>query len=452
MEKLKMIKKNNTLHWKEKSGFGFGMMGAMIPGSLKSSFIMIFYTDVFGITAAIAGTLIFLATIWDAISDVLMGVLVDNTNTRWGKCRPYLFIGGILSAILLTLAFYTPNLGQTAKIVYAYATYIGLGMAFTILVIPVKSLMSRMTDDASQRNQLGIIYVMSTSVVAVGATSCFYPLVKLFGEGSDQQGFFYAAAVFGILTMVFMALSSILVKEKVAIDVVNKVSLKQGIISYFQNKHIMVLSLATLIGGFASALIMLALPYYCTYYLGNKGIIGLVYATAYGGMFLVQPFLPAIAKKTGRRPLILIGYIFLMIGGTIKVFAGTHLVTNFIAFGIIGMGSGIANLLIVAFADCIDYSEWKFGFRSEGIIYASYSLIHKLGVALSSVVIGSILTIIHYVPNLEIQSDLTLRGLKFMTSELVIFLGIVNFIALWFYKLDAIHPQIVKELHERRGE
>lgn len=138
----------------EKFSYGLGCFGQNLVYGLMSSYLMIFYTDNFGLAAATVGTLFLLARIWDAVIDPIIGVLVDRVNTKWGKFRPFILFGGILAGLLTILCFFNPNIGSTGKIIYAYLTYIIWGTAYGVMDVPYWSMAPTMTLDPDERTSI----------------------------------------------------------------------------------------------------------------------------------------------------------------------------------------------------------------------------------------------------------------------------------------------------------
>ncbi len=168
--------KNNI--WLKRIGYGMGDFGCNLVFGTMASYLMFFYTDVFGIEAAVVGTMLLSTRLLDAFTDVLMGLVVDRTNTRWGQGRPYFIIGALPFAIFTALTFYVPDFGAVGKIVWAYITYIMLSLAYTVVNIPLNTIVPRLTSDIHERNVLvssRMVCALLGTAVVMGITS---PLIE----------------------------------------------------------------------------------------------------------------------------------------------------------------------------------------------------------------------------------------------------------------------------------
>lgn len=172
---------------KEKIGYGFGDMASSMFWKLFGSYLMIFYTDVFGLPAAVVGTMFFITRIWDSITDPIVGVIADRTNTRWEKFRPYLLWLVIPFAVIGVFTFFTPGLGYTGKIVYAYITYSLMMLVYSGINVPYASLLGVMSPDPKERNTLSAYRMSFAYIGSFLALLLFMPMVNMFSEGSKEM-------------------------------------------------------------------------------------------------------------------------------------------------------------------------------------------------------------------------------------------------------------------------
>ena len=173
---------------KEKIGYGFGDLASVLYWQTISAYLLYFYTDVFGISAAAAGTMILVSRLWDGVNDPMMGVIADRTETRWGKFRPYLVWLAIPLAVVGVLAFSTPDLSPTGKLVYAYITFILLMMTYTAINIPYSSLLGVITPDPIERTSVSsykyVFAYISSTIVSAAAL----PMAASLGGGDEALG------------------------------------------------------------------------------------------------------------------------------------------------------------------------------------------------------------------------------------------------------------------------
>lgn len=175
--------------WKKRIGYGVGDLGCNLVFSTMASYLLFFYTDVFGITAAVAGTLMLVTKIIDAFADIGMGVLVDRTHTKWGQGRPYFLIGAIPFALFTIVTFIVPDFNMMGKIIWAYATYCLLNIIYTVVNIPLNTIVPRLTSDNHERNWLVSTRMICALIGTALVMSITTPLVKFFGHGDPQKDF-----------------------------------------------------------------------------------------------------------------------------------------------------------------------------------------------------------------------------------------------------------------------
>ena len=189
--------------WVKRVGYGCGDFGCNLVFGTMASYLMYFYTDVFGIGAAIVGAMLLWTRLLDAFIDALMGIIVDRTHTRWGQGRPYFVIGAPFFAIFTAMTFYVPDMGEMGKIIYAYVTYILLCCAYTVVNIPLNTIVPRLSSDTQERNKLvatRMVFALLGTAIVMSVTT---PMVEFFGDGSSNsaKGFLITMSIYGVLAM-----------------------------------------------------------------------------------------------------------------------------------------------------------------------------------------------------------------------------------------------------------
>jgi Na+/melibiose symporter-like transporter len=179
-----MISKTGV--WPQRIGYGIADFSCNLIWQTITLYLMFFYTDVVGIAAAQVGILFLLTRVIDGIADVAMGVVIDKTNTKWGKSRPYFLIGAIPFGLLAILAFYVPDIGPVGKLVYAYFTYLGLSLAYTMVNIPLASILPSLTSNGQERTMLATVRIIFASIGATAVSALTLPMVRTLGNGSQQ--------------------------------------------------------------------------------------------------------------------------------------------------------------------------------------------------------------------------------------------------------------------------
>ncbi|MGJ9383566.1 glycoside-pentoside-hexuronide (GPH):cation symporter [Salipaludibacillus sp. CF4.18] len=431
--------KNDKLGLKEKMSYGMGDAANNLTFSMVTTYLLVFYTDVFGISAAAVGTLFLVARVWDAFTDPMMGTVVDRygRNNPNGRFRPYMKWGGIPLVVIAVFLFSTPDLTYEGKLVYAYVTYILFGMAYTAINIPYGSLASVMTRDPVDRSSLASFRGLGSMIGVFVVGVLVIPMVALFP--SQQIGFPFVMGIIGVFALVAYYLTFRNTKERikpVASARPEKMNIKM-LTRTLKNGPFLALS-------FMSFFVLLAMLinqsvglYFFTYYLENEMLFPIYNMLNIPSTILLVIFIPKLTKKFGKKKLTLFGFLLgaAAFGALFMMPPTPVTVLLFLWIGMLGIM--IPNILVWAFiSDVIDYGEWKTGFRQEGTTYSLYSFMRKLSQAVAGWAAGMGLTLIGYVPNVA-QTPETLTGLMVMMVLLPAIACLICFIIFKFgYLLD----------------
>lgn len=204
MDRLLILRRTNSMiKFKEKIGYGFGDMASSMFWKLFGSYLMIFYTDVFGLSATVVGTMFLVTRIWDSAFDPIVGVIADRTHSRWGKFRPYLLYLAVPFAIIGVLTFMTPDLEDTGKVIYAYFTYSLMMMVYSAINVPYASLLGVISSDPKERNILSTYRMTFAYIGSFIALLLFMPMVNYFSEGYNaQRGWTMSVVVIALICAV----------------------------------------------------------------------------------------------------------------------------------------------------------------------------------------------------------------------------------------------------------
>ncbi len=398
---VKIQNSNTKLGYWTKFSYGLGDFASNISWGLVSSYLLYFYTDVYGLSAGIIGILMLTARVWDAINDPLMGLIAERTNTRWGRFRPYILWGSILLCVFNVLTFTVPNLQGNAKVIYAFVTYIMLGTIYTVVNLPYGALATVMTRDADERvslNSFRGFFSLISSVVTGGA---MIPLVKALGHGSDARGFSSAALVLSAISLPIFFLVFFKCKEVVNPPKHEKPSVKESVEAVITNKPFL-LALTNLFFVFTGLFGRLGtVVYYYIYNMHRPDLIGPLMglfglSTALGAIivaFLVKRFEKTHVSIVGTviSGLGLIA-IFLTPATNVPVIVALTIISS------IPLGFGTPIIFAIV-GDCVDFHQLKTGKRADGAIYSVMSLITKISMTLIGFLSVSALDTIEYVAN-----------------------------------------------------
>lgn len=420
----------------EKIGYGFGDMASSMFWKLFGAYLMIFYTDVFGLSAAVVGTMFLITRIWDSAFDPIVGVVADRTHSRWGKFRPYLLWLAVPFGIIGVLTFVTPDWSPTGKLVYAYVTYSLMMMIYSAINVPYASLLGVMSPNPKERNTLSTYRMTFAYIGSFIALLLFMPLVNFFSGnskdlGDQQTGWTMAVVVIAILCIILFFGCFAWTKERVKPIKEAQNPLKEDLKDLFKNKPWWIL-----LGAGVAALVFNSIRDGATVYYFKYFVVEEDYATVsfFGMSFVLSGLYLAlgqaaniigviaaapVSNRIGKRNT----YMWAMIIATVLSvifywFDKEDLIWMFVFQALISICAGsIFPLLWSMYADCADYSELKTGNRATGLIFSSSSMSQKFGWAIGTAITGWLLGFFGFQAN-AIQSEEAISGIKMFLSFL----------------------------------
>jgi len=445
---------DKKLSVKEKIGYSLGDTASHFVWDMVGFWLLFFYTDVYGISAAAAGTIMLIARFWDMAIDPIIGVVSDRTETRWGKFRPYILFGAIPYAILAILTFTTPDFGETGKIIYAGATYILLMTAYAAINLPYSALGAVMTDDTYERAGLNTYRFIAGFTGQFVVTGLALTLAEFFGRGNKAQGFQYTVFMFAIISLLFFFITFKTTKERVKPPKEQKNSLKEDFRSLIHNKAWIILAIVGIVSFIMFAMQNAAIAYYFKYYLGKEENVQLFNVIGTVALIVALPLSKPLAKKFGNRNVFigssLISGVFFILIYTARV----QDIYAIYAFNIIAKMAyaPAVPLLWTMIADSADYGEWKTGRRATGLYFSAAVFAQKAGWGIGAAVAGWILAWSSFVPN-SIQNETAITGIKLLVSVIPGILYMSCAIFMIFYKIDKKTTDLMKsDLDSRRKQ
>lgn len=434
--------------WGKRIGYGIGDLGCNLVFSTMASYLMVFYTDVFGITAAAAGTMMLVTKFIDALTDTGMGLIVDRTHTKWGQGRPYFLFGAVPFAIFTFMTFFIPDFSSSGKLVWAYVSYCLLCTAYTVVNIPLNTIVPRLTSDIHERDILVSTRMICAMIGTAIVMSITTPLVKFFGQGNEAKGYLVTMTIYGIAAMLIFFVTFASTKEVVPTTAEGHTSLKEDFKGLTGQAWILFL-----LNLFYFSLYVVrstTVIYYFKYNLGRTewmSLVGLLGILSGLPMLLL---LPALEKRFSKKNLMFFS-VALYVAGDLLIYVGRNSAVCLLA-GLVITGLGIYGIFGITFAmqpDVIDYSEYKKNASVAGLIAAFQGFFVKGGMGLTSFVIGVFLKNGGYVAN-AVQTPKALSYIEICFIWIPIVLCVVIAVLTYFYKLDGLRDQMTEELDARR--
>lgn len=451
---------------KEKLCFGVGAIGKDAVCNLVAAFLMVYLTDTLYLAPAFVGTLFFAARIWDAINDPIMGMVVDNTHTRFGKFRIWLIVGTLLNSVAFVLLFYSFHLSGRALYIYVTVMYILYGMTYTIMDVPYWSWLPNLTNDPKEREKVSVIPRFFASLAGFTVSTAGLYIInyfnKLAGEesGLAEKGYTIFAVVIAIVFIITIGITVLNVKEEATIGAdAKKTSLKQAFRVIIKNDQLLAFIGLLLTFNLCIQVARSFAFYYFKEVCGNEYLYS-VFGFAFIAEMLGLICFPKIASKISREQVYSLACGFPIIGFTLLGAAGYVLPDNAILVILFSsmafFGSGLSlGVTTCCMADVIDYGEVKFGVRNESVTCSAQTFLMKAALAIAGGLTGIGLQAVGYDAKLDVQSAVTIQGIRVLMLVLPIIMAVISF---WIYqrcyklkgkKMQEITRKL-NEMHEQK--
>jgi glucuronide carrier protein len=432
-------------------GYSAGDAANNLAFSITSFFLLVYYTDVAGLSAAAVGTMFLVVRLWDAFADVFAGRVVDRTQTRWGKFRPFLLFGSLPLLLLSFLTFHVPDWSPSGKLLYAYVTYGLLGLAYSLVNIPYGSLATAMTQLPKERAKLAGARGVGAALVIMLLVLVISP--SLAGSSDDlQRTFTLVTGAFVVLGLALYLFTFFTAEETVARDVA-QVSFRQTVQALRHNRPLFRLCVSTLFyltGMFAFNTIG---AYYARDVLGSPSMFITLTLLGTAAIFVVAPVTPRIVAVFGKRTGYLAAATLSVVGG-LGIFLAPASVpaVAVVCWFVAGTGLALVNTLMWALeADTVEYGEWQSGVRTEGATYAIFSFTRKAGQALGGAAGAYALSLGGYVANAPEQTDTAITAIRAAAGLVPAGFALVAAAIMFGYPLtESRFAQVVREVRERR--
>lgn len=441
----------------ERFSYGCGDFGCNIIYTAMSAFLLFYYTDYAGVSAAAVGTIMLISRIFDGVSDIIMGYIVDHTKSRFGKARPWLLRMCIPFAISGVLLFSVPTSWTTAsKLVYIFITYnLTSTVIYTAINVPYSALNALMTQDAYERSVLSIFRNLLATAGTLIINTFTLRIVEAFGNNASAWTKTFVC--FGLLAVAAFLINFFGTKERVhaasASDTGKKddgVPLMTGIAALFKNKYWIMMTAMLALFFMMFSINGGATVYFAREVLGDANLVAPISSTLNIAQIISMFLIAFFVKKFGKRNVFSAGLILNIAGMLLLAYSGGNMALIITSSIIRGIGGATMWAMV---SDTIDYGEWKTGYRTEGLTNSACSFGYKIGNGLGSAMLGWILTAGHYIEStsdavvVQPQSAITAIQVCFVWIPIIVYA--VSFVMMMFYKLDKEFPSIIADLKAR---
>lgn len=409
----------------EKIAYGGGDLASNLILVLTSTFVTFFYTDALGLNAGIIGTIMLFSRVFDGVSDMLMGFVMDQVKSKRGKARCWLYWLAIPIALATVLVFLVPNIGDTGKYIFVIITYnLVTTFLYTMINIPYGALTSLMTRDQNQRTVINIFRMFMAQVGYLIINAFTLPLINAVGGSTEQKSWIIVSVMYGILAAALFFICYAKTEERVTIssEQEEKISFDESFKLIMKNNYWLLIVGVWVFTALSMGIGMSVGTYYAKYVLGNENLAGFLISIALIPTLVCMPFVAPLSQKYGKR-------------NVVK-----------------GVGSAaLTGTLFAMVADTIEYGQWKTGKRVEGMLYSSTTFGAKIGAGVGMAVSMGILGAAGYVGTAAVQTESAMSAI----TGLYLYAPIPFMIALpilyYFYKLDKIYPQVMEDLEKREN-
>ncbi len=436
--------------------YGMGNFAAQLSWTMVSTYLAVFYTDVVGLAPAAVSLLMLVAKVWDGINDPMMGAIMQKTNTKYGKFRPYIVVGALVLIVFTVLTFSVPGFSTPGKLVWAYVTYIGLGMSYTVENVPFNALPSRMTRNPEKINSLFASSLTGGAVGSMLLMNITLPIIMVLGHGDQAKGYQKVAILYSVVAAFLTILATHFCKENVEdtedAERTTKIPLRESFKAIFVNRNLMKLFIFTLLQMTAVMGRVGVMFYFYMYCVGNPMLIGILMTipsvSGIGCMILA----PAVMKKFGRKAILILGAVLGGVG-LAMMFFGPYtnipwMIVSSVIYGAYSIGMPGTGGMIV---DAIDEYDLKTGVRTDGLAFAVNGLMNKVGGGIGSAIGLALLGAYGYRQGVEITPHIV-SGINLGTNLIPMILSFVSVIPILLYNLtEEKMAGIRRELEKRNS-
>ena len=448
------------LPWMTRIAYGLGDTAQNVVWGAMG-ILTFFYTDYAGIDPAMVGMVMLLSRCFDGVSDVIMGFIVEKTNSKWGKSRPWILWMSVPFAVSIVLIYTVPQGSSAMQCAYLFVTYnLCTTVCYTALNLPYGSLSAMMTRASKERDMLSITRMCLSPWGRILSVSATLPLVKVFGD--TQMAWVEVMSIWAVVGLVLLVFCFSRCKETVVIEArakAAKIPVGKALKALAVNPYFWVGMTIWMMQNVIFTITGTILPYYCKYIFADDTIYGSLYLLeTLVTIFVMAVFSPRLLRRFGKRNMSLGGVLICFIGHVIFLLNPTDF--GWVVFSCVVRGIGFAPIQSVIFGfigDAVEYGQWKTRLRQEGLIFSGGSVGTKVGSGLTSALLTGLLSYAGYISSSAgsvMQSQQVIDMIVSIYMWGPIFVWIVLIVVLYFYELDQKYPEIMRDLvaREARGE
>ncbi|PWC14618.1 MFS transporter [Brenneria roseae subsp. roseae] len=442
---------DGSLSFQERLAYGCGDFANNIVFSGISIFLVYYYTDVIKIDAGLIGTIMLVSRIVDGILDLLMGVVVDRTRSKYGKARCWILRMAIPYAISGIILFSVPvDISYTLKIIYIIISYNFSQLIFTALLIPYATLGALITQNQYERGVLGIFRMLLATLGTIFINTFTLKMVDYFG--GDDKAWTLTFTVFGLLSLLLLLFTFWGTEERVSDSNNETVPIKTGIMSLFNNKYWCIVAISILLLYFLLTVGGASTIYYAKAIFHDANLVVQLGNSVTISQVITMLVTATFIKKYGKRNVFVFGLVANIIGYLFLAFWYDNYYMAISSNILKGIGCGaLASCMFGMLADTIEYGEWKTGVRVAGLVNSASSFGSKVGAGIGGAVVGWALSMGGYKAELDSQPASSIMAINSLYIYIPLIVSIIVLIMMFFYKLDQEYPEIIEVLKRRNN-
>ena len=451
----------NRLGWRTRVSYAGGDVACNVIFGMVGTLLTLFYTDYVGINPATIGMVMLISRLFDGVSDLVMGMIVERTNSKWGKSRPWILWMSVPYALSAVLLFTVPHSTAMVQAVYIFVTYnFCTTVCYTAVNLPYGSLSAMITRISAERDMLSVVRMGLSPLGRIMAVTFTLPLVKFFGD--DQAAWVKTMAVWAVIALILLVICFLECKETVVIAAkkeAQKVSAGKGLKALVSNQYFWAVLVLWMLQSVSFGISGTILPYYCKYIFHND-------TWMYSALYLTETLVLVVCiflcapliKKYGKRNAAFAGAVIALAGQLIfflNPYDFTWMVGSCVlrAIGLAPLNAAVFGMI----GDVVEFGQWKTHIRQESLIFAGGSIGTKVGAGLASAIMTGMLSAAGYISSSEgsaVQPESALNCIVTIYKFGPVIVAGAAVITLALYKLDKKYSSVMEELmaREARGE